>query len=152
VHKHRNPLSSAAGIASASGAPGVTCADGPRPSRILGVPPKSLGFVHRFLHTLPPQQRKIDVQNLKQPINPFYLLCVLVGVAFTVTACGQLVLMLRANRGASSADDAGNVHPLLNLLDEHGMTILAVEVALLAVVSIAAIVLDHYRGKRERKP
>lgn len=84
-------------------------------------------------------------------INPFYILCVIVGVAFTLTACGYGVLMIRTNRGLPAAgDDAGAPHPLLALLDRHGMTILVVEVALLAAVSIAAITLDHFRGKRER--
>ena len=88
----------------------------------------------------------------KQPINPFYLLCVLLGVAFTITACGYGIVMLRINNRMSSANDAGQVHPLIDLLDRHGMAILTVEVGLLAVVSMAAIALDHFRGKRERKP
>jgi len=84
-------------------------------------------------------------------INPFYVLCVIVGVAFTLTACGYGLLMIRTNRGLPAAgDDVAAPHPLLALLDRHGMTILVVEVVLLAVISIAAITLDHYRGKRER--
>jgi hypothetical protein len=58
------------------------------------------------------------------------------------------VLMLRANRGQSLADDAEAVHPLLNLLDQHGLAILGVEVLLIGIASVSAIVLDHYRGKR----
>jgi hypothetical protein len=90
----------------------------------------------------------------KEPINPFYLLCAVLGVAFTVTACGYGVLMLRANRGLNLA--AGDApHPLMSFLDHYGMIILGVEVALLAGVSLAAIMLDHSRGKRiksSRKP
>ncbi len=86
-----------------------------------------------------------------KPINPFYVLSVIVGVVFTLTACGIGLLMIRASRGLiPTGDDAANPHPLLALLDRHGMMILGVEVALLAVVSVAAITLDHYRGKRER--
>ena len=92
------------------------------------------------------------MSDRKPPLNPFYLLCVLLGIAFTVTAFAYGIVMLRMNNRMSSANDAGQVHPLLDLLDRRGMTILSVEVALLAVVSLAAIVLDHYRGKRERKP
>jgi hypothetical protein len=91
------------------------------------------------------------VAKPKEPINPFYVLCAIFGVAFTLTACAYGLLMIRANRGLLPAgDDAAAPHPLLGLLDRHGMMILGVEVAVLAVVSIAAISLDHYRGKRER--
>jgi hypothetical protein len=84
----------------------------------------------------------------KEPINPFYVLSAVVGVAFTITACAYLVLMWRTNEGKSLASDAAGVHPLMNLLDQHGLVILLVEVLLIGIVSIAAIVLDHFRGKR----
>lgn len=86
----------------------------------------------------------------KEPINPFYLLCAVIGVAFTVTACAYGVFMLRAIQGVKLADGAESAHPLMNLLDHHGMIILGVEVALLAAASLAAILLDHYRGKRTK--
>jgi hypothetical protein len=84
----------------------------------------------------------------KEPINPFYVLSGIVGVAFTITACGYLILMWRANEGKGLSSDTGEVHPLMSLLDKHGLVILGVEVLLIGIVSIAAIVLDHFRGKR----
>jgi hypothetical protein len=90
-----------------------------------------------------------------QPANPFYWLCIVAAVAFTVTACAYGVFMLRANRGLDVSGPASEEHPLMSLLDRYGMIILGVEVAVLAVVSLAAIMLDHYRGKRlksARKP
>ena len=84
----------------------------------------------------------------KEPINPFYILSGVLGVAFTVTACAYFVLMLRTNRGEFGWGDEEGEHPLLRLLDQHGLLILLVEVLLIGVVSVAAIVLDHYRGKR----
>jgi hypothetical protein len=86
--------------------------------------------------------------NPKEPINPFYVLSGIVGVAFTVTACAYGLIMVRANRGQSLVEEGCQVHPLLNLLDQHGLVILGVEVLLIGIVSIAAIVLDHFRGKR----
>jgi hypothetical protein len=86
--------------------------------------------------------------DLKPPINPFYVLCVLAGVAFTVTACAYGVLILQANRGLNVSGSVVAEHPLMNLLDRYGMIILGVEVAVLVAVSVAAIMLDHYRGKR----
>ncbi len=97
--------------------------------------------------------RTASVSKLKEPSNPFYILTAVVGVAFTVTACGYGLLMLRASRvaGSSAAEPVANSqawHPLMNLLDQHGILILAIEVGILAVASVAAILLDHYRGKR----
>jgi hypothetical protein len=86
--------------------------------------------------------------DLKPPINPFYVLCVLAGVVFTVTACAYGVLMLQANRGLNVSGSVVAEHPLMNLLDRYGMIILGVEVAVLIAVSVSAIMLDHYRGKR----
>ena len=86
--------------------------------------------------------------NTKQPINPFYVLCVISGVAFTVTACAYGLLMVRANRGMEVSMAGAEEHPLLSFLNRWGMIILGVEVTVLAVVSVAAIALDHYRGKR----
>lgn len=97
--------------------------------------------------------RMASVARSKEPINLFYVMTALAGVAFTITACGYGLLMLRANRAATSqiSDPLATseaVHPWMNLLDQHGILILAIEVGLLAVASVAAIVLDHYRGRR----
>jgi type IV secretory pathway VirB2 component (pilin) len=92
------------------------------------------------------------VQNRKESINPFYFLSVVAGVAFTVTACAFGLLILRTNRGLYSPDADPSEQPLMNLLDQHGLAILGAEVALLAVVTIAAIALDHFRGKRQLEP
>ncbi|HTQ37467.1 MAG TPA: hypothetical protein VMJ32_00465 [Pirellulales bacterium] len=93
--------------------------------------------------------------KFKEPINPFYFLCAVFGVAFTVTACAYGLLLLRGNRGLNLATNDAPQHPLMSFLDRYGMIILGVEVALLVAVSLAAILLDHYRGKRiksSRKP
>jgi hypothetical protein len=84
----------------------------------------------------------------KQPINPFYVLCVVAGVIFSVTACAYGLLMVRANRGLDLLNRTPEEHPLMSFLNRWGMIILGVEVAVLAAVSVAAIMLDHYRGKR----
>lgn len=89
-----------------------------------------------------------SVAKSKEPINPFYVLTAVAGVAFTITACGYGLLMLRSNRAAQTSEPLATPHPLMNLLDQHGILILAIEVGLLAVASVAAIMLDHYRGKR----
>lgn len=90
--------------------------------------------------------RKIRMAKQKEPFNPFYVLSGVFGVGFTLTACAFFVLMLQSSRGASHGDEGS--HPLMSLLDRHGLAILGVEVVLLGIVSVAAIVLDHFRNKR----
>jgi hypothetical protein len=92
------------------------------------------------------------MQPRKEPINPFYFLSVVASVAFTVTACAYGLLILRTNRGLYLPQSDSAEHPLMNLLDQHGLAILGAEVAALAVVIIAAIAVDHVRGKRQGKP
>lgn len=100
--------------------------------------------------------RMASVAKSKEPINPFYVLTAVFGVAFTITACGYGLLMLRANRSAAlqTSEPVASplrLHPLMNLLDQHGILILAIEVGLLAAASVAAIAMDHCRGKRIAK-
>ena len=73
-------------------------------------------------------------------------------MAFTVTACAYGLLILRTNRGLYLPEADSAAHPLMNLLDQHGLAILGAEVAVLAAVTIAAIALDHVRGKRQMEP
>jgi hypothetical protein len=92
----------------------------------------------------------------KQPFNPFYAALILVGVAFTITACGYALMMLRATRPDSSDSSETSVAVeaagLMTLLDERGMEILGVEVLLLAVATAGAIGLDQYRQSRSNLP
>jgi hypothetical protein len=94
------------------------------------------------------------VAKQKQPFNPFYAALIVVGVAFTITACAYALMMVRATQPMSSdsADLASLVGEtgLMKLLDERGMEILGVEVLLLALATVGAIGLDQYRSGRER--
>jgi hypothetical protein len=88
----------------------------------------------------------------RQRFNPFYLLAMLFGVAFTITACAYGVMMLRANRAEGLPQEGQPGFGLMDLLSRHGTTILVAELAALAVCSVAAIYVDHCRGRREAKP
>jgi hypothetical protein len=88
------------------------------------------------------------VKKQKQAFNPFYAALVLVGIAFTVTACAYAVMMFRATR-FTGRESAGEQSRLMSLLDERGMEILGIEVLLLGVATVGAIGLDQYRIKRD---
>jgi hypothetical protein len=84
----------------------------------------------------------------RPPRNPFYAVLGIVGFAFTITAAAYCVAVLRGVRPAS---ETGGRHPLDRLMDDHGTTILVVEIALLAVATVGAIWLDHLAGERIRR-
>jgi hypothetical protein len=68
----------------------------------------------------------------KKHVNPFYVLLLLVGVAFTVTACAYVTMIAKMSRfdQAQTAEDGG----LIRWLEDHGATLMMVELAVLGVV------------------
>lgn len=99
----------------------------------------------------PPGQHDIidHVAKNKRARNPFYFLLVPVGVAFVVTSFAFGMMAYQQSRpGALPLEGEVGVMPLL---DRHGLTILGVEVALIAVFSCGAIATDEYWQRREAK-
>ncbi len=82
----------------------------------------------------------------KKPVNPFYVLLVLVGIAFCVTASAYGLMTYRATHAVASVSDRG--HTLWPLFDEYGAWLLAVELALLTLFTIGAIATDEYGRSR----
>lgn len=80
--------------------------------------------------------------------NPFYVLLVPIGAAFVVTAFAYWVMAFQSVRPASAerpaavAADGG--HPLKRWLRSHGDEALGVELALLGVLTVAAIATDRW--------
>jgi hypothetical protein len=84
----------------------------------------------------------------RPPRNPFYAVLGIVGFAFTITAAAYCVAVLR---GVRPAVETGGRHSLDRLMDDHGTTILVVEIGVLAVATVGAIWLDHVAGERIRR-
>ncbi|MEX2112319.1 MAG: hypothetical protein WD845_03995 [Pirellulales bacterium] len=82
----------------------------------------------------------------REPVNPFYVLLVLLGIVFLVTACAYGVMAYRAI--SPVAAQQAEPHPLTEFLDEHGVKLLGGELALLALASFAAMGLDRWRDAR----
>jgi hypothetical protein len=85
----------------------------------------------------------------KQPFNPFYFLAMMFGIAFAITACAYGLMMLKSIRPDGLPRPGQPGSGLMDFLSQHGVAILALEIAGLAIFSIAAIWLDHVRGRRE---
>lgn len=93
-------------------------------------------------------------QRRTKPVNPFYVLLLLAGVAFAITACAYGVMTVRqlnASRvpGYRFASDKGNETKNFNqLIDAHGAQAMIVELVLLGVGTVGAILYDQRLDKK----
>ena len=78
------------------------------------------------------------------PINPFYIVLVIAGIVFAITACAYGVMTFLAMQ----AGYADQKPALLAFLEEHGGMLLTIELAVLAVATFAAIGTDSYWDRR----
>ena len=85
----------------------------------------------------------------KEPINPFYLLVVVVGMVFLITAFGYGAMSYRAI--APRGGQAPAAHPLMAFLDANGMQMMAVELVLLGAATCGAMWLDRFRSQRDQR-
>lgn len=83
----------------------------------------------------------------KKAINPFYVLLIILGIIFAITTCAYGVMTVKMSTAAGISANSGG--GLLPLLSQHGLTILLVELVLLAVATFAAIGTDDYWQKRD---
>jgi hypothetical protein len=85
--------------------------------------------------------------------NPFYVLLVIAGMSFAITATAYVVLAFREARPIATADSTGisnQVHPLMVWMSRHGEAALLAELGFLAVFTFAAIGTDSYWQRRTR--
>ncbi len=82
------------------------------------------------------------------------------GVIFTVTAIAYTMMILREGKqtwvqpppaAAVNAEPDMREHPLLKLLSANGVQILVGQIAIIAVLTVAAIGLDRWRDLRAEK-
>lgn len=83
--------------------------------------------------------------------NPYYVLLVIVGIAFALTACAYSVMTLRAVHSSEAADANTPRSGLLEFLDRHGAALMGGELALLALATVAAIATDRYWMRRAQR-
>ena len=94
--------------------------------------------------------------KVKEPFNPFYVLVVLVGTAFAITTFAYGVMAYRAVSSRTAAtQQAGSTEPtsgekLMEAVDEYGMQAMGIELALLGVVTFAAMGLDRLRSLKSK--
>jgi hypothetical protein len=81
--------------------------------------------------------------------NPFYVLLVLAGSLFLVTALAYGVMTVRLSRPGSGAADSNPA--LMQLMREKGGSILLAELAVLGVLTVAAIGTDGFWERRAQR-
>ena len=73
--------------------------------------------------------------------NPFYVILTIVGVLFVLTASAYGVMTVTQ---IEPGDPTGQAHPLINFMDDHGITALMAELGVMALATFAAIGTDGY--------
>lgn len=87
----------------------------------------------------------------KEGTNPFYILLVIAGVAFTITACAYGVMVFKAVHPGPATGKAGGEN-LLTFMNDYGIWLLGGELLALALTTVGAMATDSYwirRGKKE---
>lgn len=92
----------------------------------------------------------------KKPINPFYILLLLAGIAFAITACAYGVMTVRqlsAARVGGYNFESSNAEPadFNTLVDKHGPKVMILELILLGIGTAGAIAYDQHLDKRDLK-
>ncbi|WP_425614685.1 hypothetical protein NA78x_004559 [Anatilimnocola sp. NA78] len=77
-------------------------------------------------------------------INPFYAALMVVGLMFAVTACAYTVMSFR-KLDPMLPDDPG----LTSFMEHHGLKIMVGQLAVLAVLTFAAIGTDDFWTRRD---
>jgi hypothetical protein len=91
------------------------------------------------------------VRRSQKSANPFYVLLVIVGVTFALTATAYGVMAFRdahSVMASNQASGASGQHPLMVWMSQHGETALITELALLAACTFGAIGTDDYWQRR----
>jgi hypothetical protein len=85
-----------------------------------------------------------------EPRNPLYLLLLLVGVLFCVTALAYAVLPVLEEKAKEAGGDVPP-SPFRKSVTENGGVWLLMETAALIVLGLASMAVDHYRRIRAEK-
>lgn len=85
----------------------------------------------------------------RQPTNPFYIVLGIVGFLFTITAASYCLSVLRGVRPETA--NTQRAHPLEELMDRHGTSLLVGQLVILAIATVGAVAVDHVAGERVRR-
>jgi hypothetical protein len=95
------------------------------------------------------------VRRSRKSANPFYVLLLVAGLSFALTATVYVVMAFREAHardelvsGAATTIAARDEHPLMQWMRRYGNTALLTELGLLAICTFSAIGTDSYWQRR----
>jgi hypothetical protein len=95
------------------------------------------------------------VRRSRKSANPFYVLLIIAGLSFALTATAYVVMAFREAHGrdepaakVGSSVATTDEHPLIVWMQRHGDVALLTELGLLAICTFAAIGTDSYWQRR----
>lgn len=80
--------------------------------------------------------------------NPFYVLLVIAGVAFLISACAYGVMTVRDST-LGAAGEPKEITGILGFMDEYGIVLLGIEILLLGLFTLAAIGTDEFWQRKK---
>ena len=83
-----------------------------------------------------------------KPSNPFYIVLLIAGVIFVVTACSYVVMTINARDTSLGGQEAATNKRFVELVDRYGFAALMIELGVLAGATFAAIATDEYWTRR----
>ncbi len=84
---------------------------------------------------------------MSRPIrNPFYIVLGIIGFTFTITAASYCLSVLRGIRPQATLEQKS--HPLEELMDRHGTSLLSGQLIILAIATVGAVTVDHINSKK----
>ena len=86
-----------------------------------------------------------------KPTNPFYIVLLIAGVIFVVTACSYLVMTINARDISLGGREAPSSKRFVEIVDRYGFAALMIELGVLAGATFAAIGTDEYWTRRAER-
>ena len=80
--------------------------------------------------------------------NPFYIVLGIIGFTFTITAASYCLSVLRGVRPTETLEQKS--HPLEELMDRHGTSLLTGQLIILAIATVGAVTVDHMNSQKNR--
>ncbi|MBC8354784.1 MAG: hypothetical protein H8E66_22620 [Planctomycetes bacterium] len=83
-----------------------------------------------------------------KPTNPFYIVLLIAGVLFVVTACSYFVMTIKGRDASFGGREDPSSKRFVEIVDRYGFAALMIELGVLAGATIAAMATDEYWTRR----
>lgn len=103
-----------------------------------------------YNHKLEIANHKSAMSQEPKATNPFYILLMVVGAVFALTASAYFVMALRMKTPDVASLDSAAPLTLVTFLDRYGIKLMLWELAALAIATFAAIGTDNFWIRRAK--